>query len=165
MKYCSQCGVATTENAAFCSGCGIGITRSRDEAIAQQVARETVNEHQANMIASDIAGYEKTSAIIWLIMGIIQCLSIVLMIAGIWNIFAAFTRFFMIKKIRYRRPDVPEAYRGVVGLILIGFVNLFLGGWLGVIMVGFDFWIRHRVLQNAAIFNVPEPVQTGSLIR
>jgi hypothetical protein len=59
-------------------------------------------------------------------------------------------------------------------LVIIGVINLVLGGFIGVLFVGFDFYIRDKVLTNAHIFTgavqpsgstspslVPVPVVAG----
>jgi hypothetical protein len=52
------------------------------------------------------------------------------------------------KKIVARRADVPRDFEGVTGLIVIGIVNLLLGGVVGILCVAFDFYIRDCVLSN-----------------
>lgn len=100
-----------------------------------------------------IAGYEKCSGIIWLILGIIQCLTLVAIIAGVWNILAGISRLRAAPLIQQRHPDVPAAFEGVGLLIAIGLINLFFGGIIGVVAVAFDFFIRDMVLKNRALFD------------
>ncbi len=105
-----------------------------------------------------IASYEKISGIIWLILGIVQCLSLIAIIAGVWNIVAGISRIRAAPIILQRHPGVPAAFEGVGMLIAIGLVNLFLGGFIGVIAVVFDFVIRDMVLKNRALFDGSGPV-------
>jgi hypothetical protein len=37
-------------------------------------------------------------------------------------------------------------------LVIIGIINLLLGGFIGVVLVGFDFYIREKVLTNSHLF-------------
>lgn len=104
-----------------------------------------------------IADYERLSAILWMILGIIQILTIVAVIAGVWNLFAAWSRFRLVPLIRERNHDIPEVYEGVAGLVIIGLINLFLGGLIGVAFVIFDFIIRDKVLSNRHLFNGTPP--------
>ncbi|MCK5862581.1 MAG: SHOCT domain-containing protein [Candidatus Hydrogenedentes bacterium] len=99
-----------------------------------------------------ISDYEKVSAILWLILAIIQICSLVGIIAGIWNLFASFSRFGIVKKIRNRDPEVLSAYEGMGQLIVIGLINLFLGAAIGVVFVAFDFYIRDQILKNKHVF-------------
>ena len=103
--------------------------------------------------ATRLAGYEKVSGIVWIIIAIFQILSVVLIIAGIWNIFAAISRFNMEKKILNRDADVPSLYENVTELIIIAVVNLLLGGVLGVAWVGFDLWVRSEIMNYKEIFD------------
>ena len=99
-----------------------------------------------------IAEYYRISAILWLILAIFQILSIFGIIAGIWNLFACASRFSIAKDIQKRDPLVVEAHEGTGQLIALGIINFLLGGMIGVAFVGFDFFIRDKVLSNAHIF-------------
>jgi hypothetical protein len=112
----------------------------------------------ANLTISDeqtirrIADYERISGVLWLIIGIIQIATIIGAIAGIWNVIAATTRFRRSKQVRARYPGIPKSFEPIVGLVIVGVVNLLFGGVIGVIFVGFDFYIREKVLSNAHLF-------------
>lgn len=99
-----------------------------------------------------MADYEKLSAILWLILSIIQILSIIAIVAGIWNFFASLSRFGMVKKIRALEADVPENYEGMGQLIVIGLINVLLGAVIGIVFVALDFYIRDQILKNKHVF-------------
>lgn len=99
-----------------------------------------------------IADYQKISAILWLVLSIVQIFSVVAIIAGIWNLFASFSRFGMGEKIRRADPEVPSEYEGLGQLIVIGLINLFLGAVIGVVFVALDFYIRDQILKNKHVF-------------
>jgi hypothetical protein len=99
-----------------------------------------------------IADYERISGILWLIIGIIQVLTIIGVVAGIWNIVAATTRFRRSTQVRARHPGIPKAFEPIVGLVVVGVINLIFGGIIGVFFVGFDFYIRDQVLSHAHLF-------------
>lgn len=103
-----------------------------------------------------IATYEKVSGYFWIALGILQCLLVVSVIAGIWNIFAGISRIRAAGDIEQRSPDVPAMFEGVGQLIIIGLINLFLGGIIGVVCVGLDFYVRSLVLSNRHLFE-PNP--------
>ena len=66
-----------------------------------------------------MADYERVSAILWLVLGIVQVLFIVTIIAGVWNIFAATSRFKLSPMIRARDPGIPDAYeQGLTQLVI-----------------------------------------------
>lgn len=99
-----------------------------------------------------IADYEKASGILWIVIGVLQCLTLVGLIAGIWNIYAGVTRLKMCPLILERNPRVPTAFEGIGQLIVIGIINLCLGGMVGVAFVVFDFVIRDLVLRHRHLF-------------
>ncbi|HET8942619.1 MAG TPA: DUF4339 domain-containing protein [Rudaea sp.] len=100
-----------------------------------------------------LADYEKISAWLWMILGIVQVLTLVAAIAGVWNIFAAYSRFHVVPRIKARDPEIPTAYEELGGIILIGVVNLFVGGVIGVVFAVFDLYVRDKVLSNRHLFN------------
>lgn len=114
-----------------------------------------------------LATYQQVSGVVWLIIAALQILGGVtvrsdlwLVIAGVWNIFAGVSRFGAAKQIRARDPGVPEAFEGVVQLAIIALINLFVGGVIGLIWVGFDVFVRWQVLKNRALFIAPKAAAT-----
>ena len=99
-----------------------------------------------------IADYERVSGILWIVIGVFQCLTLIGIIAGIWNIFAGISRIRIVPTILQRDPRVPAAFEGIGQLIVIGIINLMLGGVVGVLFVIFDFVIRDMVLRNRHLF-------------
>jgi hypothetical protein len=99
-----------------------------------------------------IADYERASGIMWIVLGSIQCITLVGIIAGIWNIVAGISRLRAVPMILQRDPRIPSMVEGIGQLIVIGLLNLLLGGVIGVIFVVLDFYIRDVVLQNRHLF-------------
>lgn len=110
-----------------------------------------------DLFINRIADYYKVSAILWLIIAILQIVSILGIIAGIWNLFASASRFQMIKAVRARLPSVVEANKGIAQLVILGIINFFLGAVVGVLFVAFDFYIRDQVLKRANLFGGTVP--------
>lgn len=104
-----------------------------------------------------IADYERVSGILWIVIGIFQCLTLVGIIAGVWNIFAGISRIRAVPIILQRDSRIPAAFEGIGQLIVIGLINLFLGGVIGVLFVIFDFVIRDMVLRNRHLFEIAIP--------
>ena len=100
-----------------------------------------------------IADYQRISAILWLVISIVQICSLVAIIAGLWNLFASLSRFGIVKKIRARATDVPSEFEGLGQLIVIGIINFFLGAVVGVAFVGLDLYIRDQILKNRQVFS------------
>jgi hypothetical protein len=104
---------------------------------------------EAERFRAKLAGYERLSATVWLVIAIVQCLSVVAIVAGIWNVFASISRFRLSRAIREGHPGIARAYEeGLWMLIVMGCVNFFLGGFIAAAWIGFDFFVRRRVLAN-----------------
>lgn len=104
-------------------------------------------------VTKKIATYERISGITWIVLGVLQTLAIVLAIAGIWNIVAGVQRLKIVNGIEARKIWVPLQFENETSLIVMGLVNFFLGGFVGVAVVAFDVYIRNLVLQNRAVFD------------
>jgi hypothetical protein len=120
-------------------------------------------------IIDTIKNLELASAIVWSIIAGVQILFAVLclivpilsfsasifgvLVAGVWNIFAALSRFGLVKKIQARQAAVVTGYESVTQLVIIGVVNLLLGAVIGALWVIIDFIIRDKVLRNRHIFD------------
>lgn len=113
------------------------------------VSQETADEATVRRIAE----YERISAIVWAVIAVVQILSVVAIVAGAWNLYAAWTRHRIVPHIQARNQAVPAAFESITGLVIIGLINLFLGGVIGVIGVVFDFVVRDHVLKNRHLFD------------
>ena len=109
-------------------------------------------DYQAESTVRRIADYERISGILWIVLGVLQILTIFGAIAGIWNLFAGGSRISMARLVQRRDPRVPAAFAGVGQLIVIAILNLLLGGVIGIIFVIFDCIIRDKVLANRHLF-------------
>ena len=99
-----------------------------------------------------------------MILGGVQICTGFLAIAGAWNIYAGVTRYKSAKRIRSRDPAIPKEFESVTQLVVIGVINLLVGGIVGLVFLGFDFFIRDKVLTNAHLFDgsAPSPSQTNA---
>ncbi len=149
MVFCRGCAKEIHETAPVCPACGAPQFGVRQGFFASAAGQSIDTE--ATFIRQ-IAEYEMISGYIWIALGCVQILSIVAIIAGIWNIFAGRSRIQMSKKIKIRDPSVPTEFESVSDLIIIGVLNVILGGFIGIIFVGFDFYIRDKVISNSHLF-------------
>jgi hypothetical protein len=101
----------------------------------------------------NISDYERLSGIFWIILGTLQTLTIVGAICGIWNIFAGISRCKLSPRILRREKIIPSIFEDITQLVIIGIINLVLGGFIGLIFVAFDFYIRDKVLKNRHLFD------------
>jgi Protein of unknown function (DUF2510) len=99
-----------------------------------------------------LALYERLSGWAWLTLGIIQVLTAVGIIAGAWNIYAAITRIKIAPRIERRESSIPSAFTGLTGYVIIGVINLVLGGVIGLIFLGLDLYIRDQILKHRHLF-------------
>jgi hypothetical protein len=122
-------------------------------------AQPVSGDHAEAAIVRRIADYERVSGILWIILGAFQCISLVGIVAGVWNIFAGISRVRAVPTILARDPSVPSMFESVAGLIIIGVINLLLGGVIGVVFVIFDFIIRDMAMTNRHLFErkLPAP--------
>ena len=139
-KKCPYCQEYIKINAQKCKHCGEWLIQRENSVLSQN---ETLKK---------IANFQQISNIIWLVIAILQIISIICIIAGIWNLIAVKTRWNQPKRILERDVFLPSEYESITGLIIILVVNLLLGGVLGVVLVGFDFYIRGLVLDNKNLF-------------
>jgi Protein of unknown function (DUF2510) len=106
-----------------------------------------------------LAEYTRWSGIAWIILGALQILGVVTIVAGAWNIYAGYTRIRASGPISQRSPGVPAAFQPLAGYVIIGLLNLLLGGVIGVVLVIVDLFVRDQILKNAHIFAGPRAVE------
>jgi len=129
-----------------------------------------VNSQESSQKTIDtIKNLELASAIVWSVIAGVQIFGaiisfaipfidfsmggVALLFVGVWNIFAAVSRFGLTKRIQERRSSVINTYQGVTQLIVIGLINLVFGAIIGALWVIIDFIIRDMVLKNKHLFN------------
>ena len=61
-------------------------------------------------VSNELAEKEKLAAIIWLVIGIVQCVSFACFIAGAWNIYVAITRLKQAEAVKNPWPGIVDAY-------------------------------------------------------
>jgi hypothetical protein len=153
MSFCTDSGATQVAGARFCRACGSAqqFEPTHPVVLANAGYGQVANQ-DADLIRR-IADYERISGILWIVLGAIQILTLVGIIAGIWNIFAGRSRLKLSPFISARDASVPEAYESMSGLVIIGVINVLVGGFIGVAFIAFDFYIRDLVLSNARLFN------------
>lgn len=124
----------------------------REKAIKSDNAALASNLN-ADEIAKRIADKERKSRTIWLVIGIIQIVTVIFIIVGIWNVYAASTHRKAALNIEARKAFIPMAYkRSLARYIFFIMLNMVLGGFIGVIGCFYDLHIRSAILKNAEIF-------------
>ena len=109
-------------------------------------------------VSSNLSTRENIAGIVWLCVGICQCLTIVGFFAGIWNIIAAFSRFKQAKAVMNPWQGIVGTYDKWLGKLIRGFVismivGLFIGGVPSLFGFLYDLiFIRSYVLNNKAVY-------------
>jgi hypothetical protein len=127
-------------------------------------SRIATAEDSARAIVTGIARMEVTAGVIWIIIGVIQLCAFLpflflfgygfaLLFVGIWNIYWAIRRFNLSKILESGAPGIPAAYEQHLSMIILFiFINLFLGGVIGVFGCFYDLYVRSQVLQHREVF-------------
>ena len=105
-------------------------------------------------VTKTLSDREKISAIVWLIIGICQCLSFVCIVSGAWNIYASISRFKQAKLVLNPWRGIVNSYDSWISNIIIGIViNVLFGGMIGVAGSIYDLIaVRGYVLSNRQVF-------------
>lgn len=114
-------------------------------------------ESEDDTLVRGFAGYERLSGWAWIVIGVIQVICLITIIAGAWNIYVGTTRLKMAQGIEARNPTVPAAFESLTGYVIIGILNLVLGGVLGLALLAVDLYVRDQVLKNRNLFTGPLP--------
>ncbi len=100
-----------------------------------------------------LADKEKISFVIWLVIGIIQCLSFFAIIAGVWNIYAAITTYQFSKQLDRCPRGVYKRYDNQMTSLIISLIlNILFGGIIGVAGTVYDYFTRDYVMKNRDFF-------------
>ncbi|MHB9110827.1 MAG: hypothetical protein ACYDCO_27550 [Armatimonadota bacterium] len=106
-----------------------------------------------------IERFARTESILqtcWLVLGIIQVIACITAIAGVYNLFYVRSRLPVVNLIRQRDPAVLRHYDEMrYTHYLLGEINLFLGGVIGIVVWLIDGFFRERVTKHAYLFTGP----------
>ncbi|MCM1113892.1 MAG: zinc ribbon domain-containing protein [Clostridium sp.] len=145
-KYCSLCGNSLLSDAVICVKCGCSVNNS------QQAQNSMFIE--SDLYFKKLSDYEKTSGIIWLVIGIIQICTLVGAICGIWNIIAACSRLKYGNELLKKPKDVINNFENQLAqIIIIMILNIFFGAIIGVVGSIFDLFVRNYVIENKQYFS------------
>ena len=105
-------------------------------------------------VSQTLSQREMISGIIWIVIGALQCVSIIGCICGAYNIYAGIMTLKRSKQVLRPWPGIVNYYEGWLTSIIIAIVvNLIIGGGIGVIGALYDlFAIRGYVLENKAVY-------------
>jgi len=117
----------------------------------------TAISYQEQTELDKLASLETTSAVVWLIIGILQVLSLFLILVGAWNIYVSTTRFRRATDIKNGHPDIPNVVDKEIGMIILFIaINLIFGAVIGVIAPFLDLYIRDTIIKKRYLFERTE---------
>lgn len=109
----------------------------------------------SDAVARKVRRCEVASSVVWIVVGIVQCVMLYTAAAGIWNVVNAIVRLRNVKNVVSHNPQVvPYFEQRKVWLIVLAVVNIILGGVVGIVLVLIDWFVRDYVLRNRSAFEV-----------
>lgn len=104
-------------------------------------------------VAAKVRRCEIAASIVWIVVGVLQCVAVYTVAAGVWNIINAIVSLRNVKNIQPGNSAVVSYFdQRKVWLIVLAVVNLILGGVVGVVLVLFGWYVRDYVLRNRSAF-------------
>ncbi len=144
---CANCGKEIPEGAQFCPVCG------KRQGQEQDFSAPHPPRTPAEAIARKIRDDTKTSAILWIVIGSIQILGCITIIAGVWNLVMGIRRLSLSETIIPGNAEVYRAFDdGLTNLIITAVLNFVLGGVVFALLCIWDYFIRDKVIRNASVF-------------
>jgi len=134
-RKCRHCGEFLDEEAWLATG---GKGRVRRLTAAERIRRISARERRAGSL--------------WLIVGILQCLTAVLAVSGVWNIVRGTKARKRSRQIAERDATVPLRLERARPLVVTVFVNILFGAGLGVPIVILDALTRREILAMRRLF-------------
>ena len=143
-NYCYFCGAPLKADAVICINCGCAACENEQSAFN---VFDNTNEYKK------LSDYEKTSGVIWLVLGIIQICTLIGIICGIWNIIMACQRIKYSNELLSKPKNVVSDFENQLsGIVIIMIINIFLGAFIGIIGAAFDYYVRDYVIKNKEKF-------------
>ncbi len=145
MKYCTKCGQQIHDEAVICIHCGCST--------AEKGASNSTVGGAPDQLLNSLSQKIHTNAILWMVLGVIQCVTMIGIIAGIWNIYAAWNDLKYSKECLTNPRGIVQRFEPVNGYIIALVINLVLGGVIGVVGVAYEMIaIRGFVMENKSYF-------------
>lgn len=139
------------DHSVFCPYCGspyVVTIRTKAETKKQRIPLSG-----SAAVAAKVRRWEVVLNVVWIVLGVLQCVTLYAAAAGVWNIVNAAIGLRNVRNIQPGNPHVvPYFDQRKVWLIVLAVVNLVLGGVVGVVLVLGDWYLRDYVLRNRSAF-------------
>lgn len=156
---CLQCGFGAGQGVGYCAQCG-AVVRPGEDICPRCGAPGQGYPAGALEMAARIAGQARLAGILWIVVGALQILGCVTLIAGGWNLAIGVRQLTFVSRICPGNPEVPARFERELGLLIAGIlINLLLGGVLPALLCLLDLYIRDQVLARRSFFEQPGALQ------
>jgi len=126
---------------------------SYKSSMGAETAHTGATTYQGRIELDKIAGLESTTAIVWLILGILQVLSLAFLLVGVWNIYWSTKSFKRATDIKNGQAWIPNTVDKELGIIILFIaINFIFGAVIGVIAPFLDLYIRDTILKKRYLF-------------
>ncbi|MBQ7637866.1 MAG: hypothetical protein IJS90_03080 [Clostridia bacterium] len=145
MKTCRNCGSMVEDNSEICKVCGANVQLSESAVEMDETERSVLNElvKRINLESN-----------IWIIIGILQILSLFGIIAGIYNIYTCVKDKKYAKEIIQKPVGIYNNFESLSDCIINLVINFIFGSMIGIIGSIYHLMaIREYVIKNKAVFD------------
>ena len=125
--------------------------------LGAQLPQPRAGESGDSAVLARIATYERASGWAWLVLGVIQVLTVIGIIAGAWNIYAGISRIKVAPRIERHEASIPRAFEPWTMYVVIGVINLVFGAVIGLVVLALDLFVRDQVLKHRHLFLTGAP--------
>lgn len=141
-------GGVIPDGSQFCPQCGGSCAEPQ-----APVAQPEVNVNDPQNIAKRTRDLKRLCAVLWIVIGILLCLTCVGIVAGIWNIIYGAKALKFADTIQAGNRSVYTAFDADLNSLTVGLIlNLILGLGLGCALAIVELFLRDRVLKNKEVF-------------
>lgn len=151
MKYCTKCGKQIHDEAVICVGCGSPVEDTYGKVFLDISQNQRVS---SDNLVNTLSTRYNTCGIIWIVIAIIQIISVACLPVGLWNLYAAYTNIKYGKAIQKNPTNIVAAHTPITGAVICLVINLLFGGVIGVAgSIYYFIAIRGFVMENQSAFN------------
>jgi len=157
---CCNCGKEKEIAGSFCTQCGnVADMPAQPQApdmaliVAPEQNMYIIDPPSAEEVCRKLQSHAKTSNILWLIVGILQVISVIFIFAGAWNVIRSIIGLSNVKNIVPGNSRIPPYFKGRLPMLIFGLAwNFIVGGVIPAGLSIYDLWIRDYAIKNQQAF-------------